>query len=174
MKIQEFKNLSVKELTEQLIEKGIKNTKLDKALGTIHLPSEGKFVDYEVRGEVVGDDDYRHIALITEKGESISLSRLQITAFKGDETEENVFEVGENAKNPGTFYLKGEETPNPHLTGNQATALKKLMFSNFKAEEVTLKRMKYVKGGYSSKDEVLDNIPHVQIKFNHQILFHLA
>ena len=165
MKIQELNKMDVKELSAELLKMGIKNTKLEGAIGSVHLPSEGKFVSFEVRGDEpkAGEPDFRHIVVVTDKEDSISLSRLQLTAFGGsdEELKNNIMETGDTAKYPGTFYLKGNTTPNPQLTGNQAAALKKLIGKSFKAELVSLKRTKFIEGGISSMDEVFDYVQNV-------------
>ena len=151
MKIDEIKNLDVKELTEMLISEGIGKNRLDGAISSTYLPAKGVFTHFTVEGEAKKDengnfvkdengnfvDSFRHVVLHTANGEQISLSRLQARGFKPTETEtEPKFKAaGERAIKPGSLYMVTNYDVNPSLQGNQAAILKKIIGKPFTAIE---------------------------------------
>ena len=144
---EELKAIKVEDLAKQLKESGINENRLDKAVTSSFLPEKGKFDRFEVSGE----GSFKHVRIFTEKGESISASRLQLSGFEGEPNLET--DVLESSK--GTFYLRSNHTPNPSFSGNQAALLKRIIGKGFTAEPVPLKVTKFMDGGYDSKDEVV-------------------
>ena len=57
MKIDEIKNLDVKELTEMLANEGINKNRLDGAISSTYLPAKGVFTHFTVEGEAKKDED---------------------------------------------------------------------------------------------------------------------
>jgi hypothetical protein len=151
--------LTVQEISDMASAEGVNSNRLDGAVSASFLPASGSFTGFGFdgykEGDVLGDGTVatqttKHLRMITESGDSISLSRLQISGFEGAPDMEN--DVLESAK--GKFYLRSNCTPNPQLSGNQAAIVKKLIGKKFTAAPIKLIRTKYVEGGFSSKDEV--------------------
>ena len=143
---EEVKAIKVEDLAKQLKESGINENRLDKAVTASFLPDKGKFSHFEVSGE----DNFKHVRIFTDKGESISASRLQLSGFKGEpDLEKDILESSKE-----TFYLRSNHTPNPSFSGNQAALLKRIIGKSFGAEPVELKTTKFIDGGYTSKEDV--------------------
>lgn len=157
--IENITSVSVEELQVMLKENGISANRLDGAISVSYLPASGKFVFAKFDGYNEGDEmpdgkiaenNTRHIRLVTEKGEEISLSRLQMSGFVGEINKE--IDIVESAKK--TFYLRSNSTPNAFISGNQAAALKKLIGKSFTAEPFPMKRSKYVPEGFKDPADV--------------------
>lgn len=158
MKIENFSNLSLEELTETLEKEGIAKGRLSEAMESSFLPASGTF---SAEPELSGKDKYKHIRINTTTGEGISLSRLQIRGFNSEnevDIENDILETGENAKNPNTFYLRSNITVNPHLQGNQAALIQKLVGKKFTAKPVKVRTTLYNEDGYQSREEVVTKI----------------
>lgn len=156
--IEKFAELTTDELVEMAKEAGISTNRLDGAFGSTFLPEKGKFVSVGFNGFKVGEiqpdgkaatENTKHIVLLTESGEQISLGRLQASGFVGEiNPETDILE-----SRTGSYYLRSNTTPNPALTGNQIVVAKKLIGKNFTAKAIDLQRTKFVQGGYPSKDD---------------------
>ncbi len=156
--IENFDTMSAADLVKLAGEEGIAASRLDGAFGSTYLPEKGKFVSVAFDGYKAGEtqpdgtaakDNTKHLVLVTESGEKISIGRLQASGFVGAIDEEK--DVIESSK--GTFYLRSNTTPNPALGGNQILAAKKLVGKMFVASPVELTRTKYVPGGYSDRKD---------------------
>lgn len=151
-------------LVEKLTSAGIKETRLNKAIGTSYLPTDKTFTfeSFKVEGEAPtneGDADFRHIKVFTKCGASISLSRLQLSAFLPiGQTAEEISEELKNAtveNRKSQFYLKPNHQMNKSLQGNQAKALVNLIGKKFKAVQVELKQSEFTTDGYDEKSDVI-------------------
>ena len=156
--IENFGEMSAAELVKLATDEGINASRLDGAFGSTYLPEKGKFVSVAFDGYKAGEiqpdgtaakDNTKHLVMVTETGEKISIGRLQASGFVGAIDEKK--DVIESSK--GTFYLRSNTTPNPALGGNQILAAKKLVGKMFVASPVELIRTKFVSGGYASREE---------------------
>lgn len=156
--IENFNELDAEKLVEMAKEAGISTSRLDGAFGSTYLPEKGKFVSVGFAGykkdEIQADgtpakDNTKHIVLVTETGEQISIGRLQASGFVGTINPDT--DILESRSN--TFYLRSNTTPNPSLGGNQILAAKKLVGKSFVSKPVEMVRTKFVQGGYSSREE---------------------
>ena len=172
MKLENISELSVKELSEKLQQAGITKARLDGAQSSTYLPESGRFIDFEVinpvnkaelseenkqkleNGEAI-EDNFTHVVVKTETGEQISLSRLQISGVKKEDFNRETANFSKSRN--GKYFLKGDAI-NPHLSGNQAALIKKLMNRNFIAKECEVVVTEFSKMGYNKSDDVKTKI----------------
>ena len=162
MKITEITSKSIETLTAELKASGISEKKLDQARETSFL-SEGevKFVDYSINGDDATEKQQstKYICLTTDKGETVSMSRLQASLFipqteeVAEETLKAVARIN-GGTHEGKFYLKTNTVINPFLQGNQASALKKLVGKTFICKHIPGLQSVYKSEGYFSAEEV--------------------
>ena len=161
MKIQD-KTTDVAKILEIAKANGITDSKLEKARAASFLPAKGRFVDWAIDGEKEtlmpngSKVDTRHIRVICATGESISLSSLQASGFKGEPSlTDDSKDVAWSEKMQG-YYLRSNCTPNKDLLGNQAAIVAKLIGKDFEATEEKVVTSVYKKDGYKDvKDIVL-------------------
>ena len=162
------KNPTLEEVIEFAKSHSISENKLDKAIEGSSLPTEGTFKEWAIFGDTALNEDgskkldsegneilpTTHFRIIANTDESISIGRLQNRVFRGEPTAED-FKYSEKL---GGYYLAANFAPNPGLQGNHAAIALRLRGKNFTAEKVTCKTTRYVKGGYKSPEEGLQNI----------------
>ena len=168
MKLTAISTKSIDTLAAEMLENGISSKKLGEAREPSYL-SEGeiRFVEYGYEGEPAEKDaegnitkqSTRFIKLITDKGESCSLSRLQASFFQAEDMtpealESKMMEV-KNGKNAGSFFLPSNVTANPFLQGNQASAMLKLVNKTFVCKQIKGVQSVYKEDGYWTPAEVV-------------------
>lgn len=163
-------NATIETLTNELKSLGVKANKLDKAVSMGCLPESGIFEEYKVEGSAILQDgtdlspdnpatesnpivqDFRHIKVYADNGDSISLSRLQARGFLGEIDREKDIIASRDGKK---FFLRTNHTVNESLQGNQASVLMRIMGKSFEAEKITIHVTEYDEKGYKSADKVV-------------------
>lgn len=156
--IENLATLTVQQIAEMAKNAGVSENRLDRAVSASYLPEIGSFTTAGFDGEKIEADSTKgieasnttHIRVATASGDSISMSRVQLSGFDGEPDLEK--DVLQSAKD--TFYLRSNCTLNPSLAGNQAVALKKMIGKHFVANEYTVKRSKFVNGGVTDRDQI--------------------
>lgn len=152
MKIEEIQDLTIEDLTKQLEEAGINKNRLSGAMESNHLQPKGTFTHFEVKGE----DNFKHVRVYTDKGDSISMSRIQArgTQFEDGKTKDSLNEADFMESQNNGFFLRSNMVVNSHLQGNQAAILKRIIGKKFEAKKVAYMTTVYNPDGYDSWDEV--------------------
>lgn len=154
MKLTEISSKSVSEIEAILESEGISKKKLSEARENSFIPEgEVKFASFDFAGEPAkeGKKSTRYVKLITDKGHTCSLSRLQGSLFIGSDVKSAISEI-KTGNNAGKYFLKSNTTPNTFLSGNQAQALKTLTSKTFVCEHI--KGLRSVYDDYFSAEEV--------------------
>lgn len=114
---------------------GIKATNLDEAFTTSSLPSEGKFVGYEIKEYA----NRPYLVLKSTGNGEVSLSNLCANVHKGTK-ETAKFAKSEKPENKGKdsygkYFLTDTVSVNPDLPKDQADVISRLVGKSFKAEK---------------------------------------
>lgn len=147
-------NISVDELSTLLKNEGISENRLSGALGASFLPKVGKFETFGIDGNDAdsekGTNSTKHVRIGTKDMlDSISLSRVQINLHVGQPTADSLL-----VSQKGNYYLPGNKVVNPHLQGNQALILKKMIGKYFATKEINGIGTNFSATGFKSADEV--------------------
>lgn len=150
-------NISVDELSTLLKNEGISERRLTGALSASFLPPIGQFQSFGIDGEPEKEGENgkkinstKHVRIGTKDMlDSISLSRLQINLHMGNPTNDDLKQTTE-----GNYYLPGNTVVNPHLQGNQALILKKMLNKHFVASEMVGVGTNYIQDGIKNIDDV--------------------
>ena len=142
-----------------LSEKSYKN-KMESTINATYLPKSGKFVSLKF-AEVVNtistkEEDSKnlnHWRVVTDKGDSISLSSLQALTHKGSADSVVLKQVTrENSALKGKFVVSSQAV-NPQLVGKQVDIAARLIGKEFEAEEIEGYILPFKAEGYSTEDE---------------------
>lgn len=149
-KIHMEKSEKILEIEGKAKQAGITEKRLENDIRSTYLPSEGKFVDYEIIPKNGNISPY--IRLKANDGNSISVGTLKAMAFHGS-IEDAKFRKVENSQSPlhGKYVLTGTKAVNPHLGGKMAETVANLLDKSFTAEPVELVTMNYDENGYDTE-----------------------
>lgn len=139
---------SVEDLRSFAKQKGVKESRLEKAVRVYSLPKSGTFA----KAGVV-DGEFAHIFIETVEGDRISISGIQANAHIGSVDEAKFRKImKEGSPLKGKLMLIGSIV-NPKLTGDQAVVAKKLEGKSFEAEEIEAIVLPYDETGYSTETQ---------------------
>jgi len=115
---------------------GIKENKLTKAFSVSSLPSSGTFVDYKTEVMKAADGtENPYAVIICDDGSKISMGAIQALAYFGTLDDDTEFKENVNPDSPafGNFALSGKKVKavNPHLTGDQARVIARILDKKF-------------------------------------------
>lgn len=135
----------ISKLTNEAKEAGISEKRLNQDMRPTYLPKKGKFVGYKIEQP---NTVMSHFRLITECGNSISVSGLKAMAFFGT-PEKATFRMvtDENSVMKGGYVLIGTRQVNPHISGKMVEIV-----ADWIGKEFTAKPLDLVTVNVSSKD----------------------
>ena len=112
---------------------GVKPEKLDKAISLNSLPDKGTFVGWSVEKPEIDGKERPYLAIHCNDGSKMSLNTIQAIVHTGASTDVKLKKV-ERADSEifGKYVISGKAI-NPHLSGDQAEVIAKILGKGFKA-----------------------------------------
>ena len=123
----------VKKIEREATEAGVNSNRLMDAIVVNSLPKSGKFVGYSLEQPLIEGKKRPYLALVCESGEKCSLNTLQAVVHIGSKEDVILKKVEKEGEFKGKFVISGQSL-NPHLSGNQAEVIERLMNKSFEVE----------------------------------------
>ena len=110
---------------------GVKPEKLDKAISLNSLPDKGSFVGWSVETPEIDGEERPYLAIHCNDGSKMSLNTIQAIIHTGKSEDVKLKQVTKpNSVIFGKYVISGKAI-NPHLSGDQAEVIAKLIGKNF-------------------------------------------
>ena len=142
----------VKKIQEIASAAGVKANKLSDAIATNSLPAKGKFVGWSIETPTINGQKQAYIAIHCESGEKCSMNTLQAIVHIGTDKKEVVLKKVAKAGDFKDKYVVSGKSLNPHLSGNQAEVVARLLDKEFETEIATAMVVPFGKQSVSEAD----------------------
>ena len=139
----------VKKIEKEASDAGVNSNRLMDAMVVNSLPKSGKFIGYTLEQPLIDGKKRPYLALVCESGEKCSLNTIQAVVHTGSKEDVVLKKVEKEGEFKGKFVISGQSL-NPHLSGNQAEIIERLMNKSF---EVELKQAYVIPFNKVCKDE---------------------
>ena len=124
---------------------GVKPEKLDKAISLNSLPDRGTFVGWSVQTPEIDGEKRPYLAIHCNDGSMMSLNTIQAIIHTGKIEDVKLKKVTKpESAIVGKFVISGKAL-NPHLSGNQAEVIAKLIGKSFTTTTVPAIVIPYAK-----------------------------
>ena len=123
----------VKKIEKEASEAGVNSNRLMDAMVVNSLPKTGKFVGYSLEQPLIDGKKRPYLAIVCESGEKCSLNTIQAVVHIGSKEDVILKKVEKDGEFKGKFVISGQPL-NPHLSGNQAEIIERLIDKSFEVE----------------------------------------
>jgi hypothetical protein len=110
---------------------GVKPEKLDKAISLNSLPDKGSFVGWSIQTPEIDGEERPYLAIHCNDGSMMSLNTIQAIVHTGSLNDVKLKQVTKPESAIFGKYVISGKALNPHLSGNQAEVIAKLIGKNF-------------------------------------------
>ena len=111
---------------------GVKPEKLDKAISLNSLPEKGTFVGWSVEKPEIDGQERPYLAIHCNDGSKMSLNTIQAIVHTGTIDDVKLKQVTKAGSEIFGKYVISGKAINPHLSGDQAEVIAKILGKNFK------------------------------------------
>ena len=121
----------VDKIRETAANSGVKAEKLDKAISLNSLPDKGSFVGWSVETPEIDGQKRPYLAIHCNDGSKMSLNTIQAIIHIGKSEDVKLKQVTKAGSEILGKYVISGKAINPHLSGDQAEVIAKLIGKNF-------------------------------------------
>lgn len=115
---------------------GVKAEKLDKAISLNSLPDKGSFIGWSVEKPEIDGKERPYLAIHCSDGSKMSLNTIQAIVHTGSVDEVKLKQVTKPESEIFGKYVISGKAINPHLSGDQAEVISKILGKNFKSTTI--------------------------------------
>ena len=124
---------------------GVKAEKLDKAVSLNSLPEKGTFVGWSVEQPEIDGQKRPYLAIHANDGSKMSMNTIQAIVHTGTTDDVKLKQVTKAGSEILGKYVISGKALNPHLSGDQAEVIAKLIGKDFTSTAVQAIVIPYLK-----------------------------
>ena len=136
---------------------GVKAEKLDKAVSLNSLPEKGSFVGWSVEKPEIDGKERPYLAIHCNDGSKMSLNTIQAIVHTGTIDDVKLKQVTKAGSEILGKYVISGKALNPHLSGDQAEVIAKILGKDFTSTTVQAIVIPYLKMS-DSETETKENL----------------
>ena len=124
---------------------GVKVEKLNEAISLNSLPDKGTFVGWSVETPTIEGIERPYLAIHCNDGSKMSLNTIQAIVHTGSVDDVKLKQVTKPGSEIFGKYVISGKAINPHLSGDQAEVISKILGKNFKSTTIQAVVIPYTK-----------------------------
>lgn len=132
-------------IRDAAVSAGVKAEKLDKAVSLNSLPDKGTFVGWSVEKPEIDGKERPYLAIHCNDGSKMSLNTIQAIVHTGSVDDVKLKQVTKAGSEILGKYVISGKALNPHLSGDQAEVISKILGKNFKSTTIQAIVIPYLK-----------------------------